>query len=110
MKARQEAVEDKCRPECTLARCLCRLDEPQEPKGAYHGIRLRQPKRQGPMWLQMKEDEGTPLVYFHPVKHMWVGYADGRSGTAEGSAEADERQANAQVLTARKVERKQAVL
>ena len=33
LKARVEAVEDKCRPECTLARCLCRLDGPQEPKG-----------------------------------------------------------------------------
>ena len=62
------------------------------------------------MWLQMGEDEGAPLVYFHEVKHMWVGYADGRSGTAEGVARADERQAKAQVPTARKVERKQVVL
>ena len=37
LKARAEAVEDKCRPEFTLARCLCRLDGPQEPKGGYHG-------------------------------------------------------------------------
>ena len=29
MRARPEAVEGKCRPECTLARCLCRLDGPQ---------------------------------------------------------------------------------
>ena len=45
MKARAEAVEDKCRPEFTLARCLCRLDGPQEPKAGYHGIRVRQPRR-----------------------------------------------------------------
>ena len=45
MRARPEAVEDKCRPECTLARCLCRLDGPQEPKGGYHGIRLRHPRK-----------------------------------------------------------------
>ena len=44
MKARPEAMEDNCRPECTLARCLCRLDVPQEPKGGYHGIRVRQPR------------------------------------------------------------------
>ena len=80
LKARAEAVEDKCRPECTLARCLCRLDGPQEPKRGYHGIRVRQPRRQGPNWLQMGEDDRAPLVYFHQVKHMWVGYADGRSG------------------------------
>ena len=110
LRARAEAVEDKCRPECTLARCLCRLDEPQEPKGGYHGIRVRQPRRQGPMWLQMGEDEGAPLVYFHQIKHMWVGYADGRSGTVGEDEEADERQAKAQILTARKVEPKQAVL
>ena len=65
LRARAEAVEDKCRPECTLARCLCRLNGPQEPKGGYHGIRVRQPRRQGPMWLQMGGDEGAPLVYFH---------------------------------------------
>ena len=47
---------------------------------------------------------------FHQVNHMFVGYADGRSGTAEEGAETDERQAKAQVLTARKVEPKQAVL
>ena len=29
MKARQEAVEDKCRYKCALARCLCRQDGPQ---------------------------------------------------------------------------------
>ena len=29
MKARQKAVEDRCRPECTQARCLCTLDGPQ---------------------------------------------------------------------------------
>ena len=106
LKARAEAVEDKCRPECTLARCLCRLDGPQEPKGGYHGIRVRQPRRQGPMWLQMGEDEGAPLVYFHQVKHMWVGYADGPSGTVGEEEEAGERQAKAQILTARKVESK----
>ena len=109
-KARPEAVEDKCRPECTLARCLCRLDGLQEPKGGYHGIRVRQPRRQGPMWLQMGEDDGAPLVYFRQVKYMWVGYADCRSGAVEEDAEAGERQAKAQVLTARKVEPKQAVL
>ena len=49
LKARAEVVEDKCRPECTLVRCLCRLDGPQEPKGGYHWIRVRQPRRQGPM-------------------------------------------------------------
>ena len=36
------------------------------------------------MWLQIWEDDGAPLVYFHQVKHMWVGYADGRSGTGGG--------------------------
>ena len=110
LKARAEAVEDKCRPKCTLARCLCRLDGPQEPKGGYHGIRVRQPRRQGPMWLQMGEDEGAPLVYFHQVKHMWVGYADGRTGTVGEDEEAGERQAKAQIVTARKVGPKQAVL
>ena len=104
LKARAEAMQDKCRPECTLARCLCRLDRPQEPKGGYHGIRVRQPRRQGPMWLQMGEDEGAPLVYLHHVKHMWVGYAGGRSGTVGDDEEAGERQAKAQILTARKVE------
>ena len=44
LKATAEPVEDKCRPECTLARYLCRLDGPQEPKGGYHGIRVRQPR------------------------------------------------------------------
>ena len=110
LRARAEAVEDKCRPECTLARCLCRLDAPQEPKEGKHGIRVRQPRRRGPMWLQMGEDEGAPLVYFHQVKHMWVGNADGRSGTVGEDEEGGERQAKAQVLTARKVEPKQAVL
>ena len=62
------------------------------------------------MWLQMGEHDGAPLVYFHQVKHMWVGYADGRSGTGGEDEEAGERQAKAQVLTARKVEPKQAVL
>ena len=110
LKARAEAVGDKCRPECTLARCLCRLVGPQEPKGGYHGIRLRQPRRQGSMWLQMGEDDGAPLVCFHQVKHMWVGYADGRSGTVGEDESAAERQAKAQVLTSRKVEPKQAPL
>ena len=41
---------------------------------------------------------------------MWVGYADGRNGTSEKVPEAEERQAGARVLTARKVEPKQAVL
>ena len=49
-------------------------------------------------------------MYFQQVKHVWVGYADGRSGTSEERAVADERQAKAQVLTARKVEPKQAML
>ena len=62
------------------------------------------------MWLQMGDDEGVPLVYFHQVKHMWVGYADGRSRTVGEDEEADERQAKAQVLTVRKVEPKRAVL
>ena len=62
------------------------------------------------MWLQMGEDDGAPLVYFHQVKHMWVEDADGRSGAVGEDAEASERQAKAQVLTARKVEPKQAVL
>ena len=110
MKARPEALEDKCRPECTLAGCLCRLDGPQEPKGGYRGIRVQQPRRQGPMWLQMGEEDAAPLVYFHKVKHMWVRYADGRRGAVEEDADAGERQAKAQVLTARKVEPKQAVL
>ena len=110
LKARPEAVEDKCRPECMLARCLCRLDGPQEPKGGNHGIRVRQPRRQGPMWLQMGEDDGAPLVYFHQVKYMWMGYAHGGSGAVEEDAEVGERQAKAQVLTARKVEPKQAML
>ena len=62
------------------------------------------------MWLQIREDDGAPLVYFHQVKHMWVGYVDGRSGAVEEDAGAGERQAKAQVLTAQKVEPKQAVL
>ena len=62
------------------------------------------------MWLQMGEDDGAPLVYFHQVKHMWVGYADGRSGAVGEDAEAGETQAKAQVLTAQNVEPKQAVL
>ena len=56
------------------------------------------------MWLQIGEEEGAPLVYFHQVNHMWVGYADCQSGTLEEGAEAEERQARAHVLT------KQAVL
>ena len=103
LKARAEAMEDKCRPECTLARCMCRLDGPQEPKGGYHGIRVRQPSREGPMWLQMGEDERALLVYFQQVKHMWVGYADGRSRTVGEEEEAGGRQAKAQILRARKV-------
>ena len=110
LKARAEAVVNKCRPECTLARCLCRLDGPQEPKGGYHGIRVRQPRRQGPLWLQMGKDEGAPLVYFHQVKHMWVGYVDCQSGTVGEDEEAGERQAKAQILMARKMKPKQAVL
>ena len=110
LKARAEAVEDKWRPECTLARCLCRLDGPQEPKGGYHGIRVRQPRRQVPMWLRMGEDDGAPLVYFHQVKHMWPKYAEGRRGAMGEDAEAGERQAKAQVLTTPRVEPKQAVL
>ena len=110
LKARAKAVEDKCRLECTHARWLCRLDGPQEPRGSHHGIRVRHPRRQGPMWLQMGEDDAAPLVYVRQVKHMWVGYADGRSGAVEEDAEAGERQAKAQMLTARKLEPKQAVL
>ena len=110
MKARAEAVEDKCRPECTPAGCLCSLDGPQKHKGRYHGIRVQQPRRQGPISLQMAEDDGAPLVYFHQVKHMFMGYADGRSGAVGEDEEAGERQAKAQVLTARKMKPKQAVL
>ena len=62
------------------------------------------------MWLHMGEDEGASLVYFHQVKHMWVGYADCRNRTVGEDEEAGERQGKAQVLTARKVEPKQAVL
>ena len=62
------------------------------------------------MWLQMQENDGAPLVYFRQVKHMWMGYADNWSGTMGGNEEAGERQAKAQVLTARKVESRQAVL
>ena len=62
------------------------------------------------MWLQMGEDEGAPLVYFYQVKHMLGGYADGWSRTVGEDEEAGERQARAQVLTARTVEPKQAVL
>ena len=62
------------------------------------------------MLLQMGEDDGAPLVYFHQVKHMWMGYADGPSGAVGEDAEAGERLAKAQVLTARKVEPQQAVL
>ena len=69
MESRQQAMEDECRPECTQARCLCRLDSGQERRGGYHWIRVRQPGRQGPMWLQMREEEGTPLVYFPQVKN-----------------------------------------
>ena len=62
------------------------------------------------MWLQMGEEEGARLVNFHQVKHMWLGYADGPSGTLEEGAKADQRRARAEVLTAQKVEHKQAVL
>ena len=62
------------------------------------------------MWLQMGEDDGAPLVYFHQVKHMLVGYADGQDGAVEENAQADEKQAKAQVPTAGKVVPKQAVL
>ena len=41
---------------------------------------------------------------------MWSGYTDGRSGTAEEGAEADEGQAKEEVLAARNMEPKQAVL
>ena len=62
------------------------------------------------MWLQMGPEKGAPLLYSHQVKHMWVGHADGQNGTSEDGAEADEQQARAQVLTAREVEPKQALL
>ena len=55
-------------------------------------------------------EEEAPQVYFEQVKHIWVGYAEARSGTAEEGAEADEQQARAQVRTARKLEPKLAVL
>ena len=110
MKARQEAVEDRCRPDCRQARCLCRLDGPQELRGDYHGIKLQQPGRQVPMWLPMGEEKAAPLVYFQQFKHMCVGYAAGAGGTSEEGAEAEERQARARVLRVQKVEPKQAVL
>ena len=37
IKARQQAVDDRCRPECKQASCLCGLDGPQELRGGYHG-------------------------------------------------------------------------
>ena len=78
--------------------------------GGYHGMKVQQFRRQGPMCIQMGEEEGAPLVYRHQVTHMWVGYEDGRSGASEEGVEAEARQARAQGLTARKVEAKQAVL
>ena len=57
----------------------------------------------------MGEEKGALLVYLHQVKHMWVGYADGRSGTVGEEEEAGERHAKAQILKAKKVEPKQAV-
>ena len=53
------------------------------------------------MWLQMGEEGGAPLMYLHQVKHIWVGYADGWSGTSEEGAEAGEQQATAQVVMKR---------
>ena len=70
-------MEDGCRPECTQAKC--RLDGSQELRGGYHGVKARQPGAQSAMWLQMSEEVGASLVYLHQVKHMGVGYADGRS-------------------------------
>ena len=91
IKAKIEALEDRCRPECTHARYLCILDGPQEVWGCYHGIKVRQPRRQGPRWLQMGEDKGAPLMYLHQAKHIWVCYTDGRSGALEEGAETEER-------------------
>ena len=108
MKTREEAVEDRCPPECTQARCLCRLDGPRELRGGTHMVKRRQPSV--PMWPQISEEEGAPPVFLHHVKHMWVRYADGSKGASEEEAETQERQAKVQVLTARKLEPKQAVL
>ena len=76
-------MEDRCRAECTQARCLCRLDGPHELRAGYHGIKVRQPRQQGPIWLPIRKEEGTPLVYLHEVKQMWICYVDGRSGASE---------------------------
>ena len=62
------------------------------------------------MWLQMEEDEGALLVYLQQVKHMWVGFADRRNGALEEGAEREERRARVQVLRAKPVEPKQALL
>ena len=91
MKVRQETVEDRCRPECTLARCLCRLDGPQDLKAGYHGMQVRHSRRQGQIWLQTAEEAEAPLVYFHQDKHIWVGYPNCQSGMWEEGAEANNR-------------------
>ena len=57
-----------------------------------------------------EEEEVAPLLCIHQVKYMCAGSADGRSRTSEEGAEAEERQARAQVLTARKGEPKEAVV
>ena len=110
MKAGQEAIGDMCRPECTQARCLCRLDGPHKLRGGYHGIKVQQPRGQGRHLLKMGGEDGAPLVYFRQVKHMWVGYVDGRNRTSQEGAEVEEQHARAQLLTARKTEPNQAVL
>ena len=38
IKAKMEAVERKCRPECTAVRCLCRLEGPQEREEGIMGF------------------------------------------------------------------------
>ena len=82
LKARPEAVEDKCRPECKLARCLCRLDGPQEPKGGYHGIRVRQPSRVI-QWMA----EPTCREPLHAEVYVGRGKADGEYAAELGRAE-----------------------
>ena len=93
LKARAEAVEDKCRPECTLARCLCRLEGPQEPKGGYHGIRVWQPRRQGPMWLQMRE-RGRDAAGVLPPSQAHVGGICGWSEQNSGGGGGGGREAS----------------
>ena len=49
-------------------------------------------------------------MYLHQVKHLWVGYEDGRGGVVDAGAMPEEPQAKAHVLTAKNVEPKEAVM